>query len=190
MTPLPTPAARVRHGVGVALRAVPFGVWFLGRMVAANWQVARDLLTPGIGTTPGVAAVPVRCRSRAELTLLANLITLTPGTVTIEVDRHGHVLYVLDLYAPERPEGLRAAVHDTETRMLRMLRGEEPPAPPTGSVWHWSGRRGADAATASARVASSTGGTVPTTDGAVPSRGAASSSSGTVPSADDLGEAR
>jgi multicomponent Na+:H+ antiporter subunit E len=147
VTTRPTPAARLTHGLGVALRAVPFGLWFLGRMFAANWQVTRDLMTPGIDTTPGVAAVPVRCRTRAELTLLSNLITLTPGTVTIEVDRHGHVLYVLDIYAPGRPEGLRTSVHETETRMLRMLRGEEPPAPPTGAAWHWSGRQGGPAVT-------------------------------------------
>jgi len=134
--------ARVLHGLGVLLRSVPFGLWFLGRMIVANWQVAWDLLTPGITTTPGVAAVPVRCRTRTELTILSNLITLTPGTVTIEVDRHGHVLYVLDIYAPADPDGLRASVHATETRMLRMLRGTEPPAPPTGAAWHWSGRDG------------------------------------------------
>lgn len=135
--------ARLLHGLGVTARSVPFGLWFLGRMVVANWQVARDLLTPGMDTTPGVAAVPLRCRTRTELTILSNLITLTPGTVTIEVDRYGHVLYVLDIYAPEHPDGLRAQVHATETRMLRMLRGTEPPAPPTGAVWHWSGRDGA-----------------------------------------------
>lgn len=136
---------RLLHGLGVAVRSVPFGFWFLGRMAVANWQVARDLLTPGMDTTPGVAAVPVRCRTRTELTILSNLITLTPGTVTLEVDRHGHVLYVLDIYAPPHADGLRAHVHATETRMLRMLRGTEPPAPPTGDGRHWSGRAGAPA---------------------------------------------
>ncbi|EYR63632.1 cation transporter [Actinotalea ferrariae CF5-4] len=139
----PSGLTRVTRALGVAVRSVPFGLWFLGQMVAANWQVSRDLLTPGLSTTPGVAAVPLRCRTRAELTLLSNLITLTPGTVTIEVDRHGHVLYVLDIYAPARPDDLRAQVHATETRMLRMIRGTEPPAPPTGAVWRWSGRAGA-----------------------------------------------
>lgn len=136
-TPLPV---RVRHGLGVAVRSVPFGVWFLGQMIAANWQVARDLVTPGQRTTPGVAAVPLRCRTRLEVTVLSNLITLTPGTLTVEVDRHGHVLYVLDIYAPPTPAGLRQQIHELEGRMLRMLRGVEPPAPPEGDGYGWSGR--------------------------------------------------
>lgn len=121
---------RALRGLGVTVRAVPFGVWFLGRVIAANWQVARDLLTPGLDTTPGIAAVPLRCRTRAELTLLANLVTLTPGTVTLEIGRRGHVIYVLDIYAPTTSDGLREHIHATETRMLRMLRGTEPPPPP------------------------------------------------------------
>ncbi|MBC7292156.1 MAG: Na+/H+ antiporter subunit E [Actinotalea sp.] len=132
--------SRAVHGVRAALRFVPFSFWFVGRMAVANWQVARDLVTPGIHTTPGVAAVPLRCRTRFELTLLSNLITLTPGTVTIEVDRHGHVLYVLDIYGPPTADEMRVQVQQTETRMLRMLRGVEPPPAPTGVRWEWSGR--------------------------------------------------
>jgi multicomponent Na+:H+ antiporter subunit E len=138
--PRPPLPVRVRDGLGVAVRSVPFGLWFLGQMVAANWQVARDLLTPGLHTTPGVAAVPLRCRTRVEVTVLSNLITLTPGTVTLEVDRHGHVLYVLDIYGPDTADGLRRQVHALESRMLRMLRGVEPPAPPEGDGYGWSGR--------------------------------------------------
>nr|WP_297427226.1 Na+/H+ antiporter subunit E [uncultured Actinotalea sp.] len=138
--PRPPWPVRARNGLGVAVRSLPFGLWFLGQMVAANWQVARDLLTPGLRTTPGVAAVPLRCRTRVEVTVLSNLITLTPGTVTLEVDRHGHVLYVLDIYAPDTADGLRRQVHGLESRMLRMLRGVEPPAPPEGDGYGWSGR--------------------------------------------------
>lgn len=110
---------------GVALRGVPFAGWFIGEMVRANWQVASDLLTPGLSTTPGVAAVPLRCRSTGEIALLVDLINLTPGTVAIDVDRHGHVLYVMDIYAPPTADGLRAQIHALESRMLRMLHGEE-----------------------------------------------------------------
>lgn len=130
---------RVRRGLGVTGRALPFGIWFLGQVIAANWQVARDLLSPGLDTTPGIAAVPLRCRTRAELTLLANLVTLTPGTVTLEIGRRVHVIYVLDIYAPATADGLRELIHATETRMLKMMRGTDPPPPPASGARRISG---------------------------------------------------
>lgn len=120
---------RLRRWAGVAARSVPFAGWFVGEMVRANWQVAGDLLTPGLRTTPGVAAVPLRSRSRAEVAVLVDLINLTPGTVAVDVDRGANVLYVLDIYAPDTADGLRAQIHALEARMLRVLRGGEVPAP-------------------------------------------------------------
>lgn len=123
-------AARLRHAGGVVLRALPFSVWFMGQMARSNWQVARDLITPGLGTTPGVAAVPLRCRTRVEVAMLSSFITLTPGTLAIDVDRNERTLYVLDIYGPPTAAHLRTQIHHLETRMLRMLRGAAnvPPA--------------------------------------------------------------
>lgn len=103
-------------------RLAAFAAYFLKQMVVANWEVATDVLTPGSRMTPGIVAVPLRCRTRGELTLLSDLITLTPGTLTLEVDRGAHVLYVLGLYAPDDPDAFRAEVVDLERRMLHATR--------------------------------------------------------------------
>lgn len=101
------------------LRLPGFLVYFLMQMFRANWQVAADILTPGSALTPGVVAYPARSRTAWELTLLSNLITLTPGTLTIDVetDHDRHVLYVLGLYAPSDPDMFRQQLAELEHRM-------------------------------------------------------------------------
>jgi multicomponent Na+:H+ antiporter subunit E len=80
--------------------AVRYLITFLRLLVVANYQVARAVLQPA-RIRPGIIAVPLPHASDAVVTLVANSITLTPGTLTLETERSGDsaVLYVhtLDL---------------------------------------------------------------------------------------------
>jgi multicomponent Na+:H+ antiporter subunit E len=73
---------------------------------------------------PGVVAIPLDARTDAEIALLANLITLTPGSVTLDISEDRRVLYVhamyidggdVDAYRRSVKEGL-------ERRVLELLR--------------------------------------------------------------------
>lgn len=77
----------VRH----LLRFVGF---FLVDLVRSSLQVTRLVLFPPVPLRQAVVAVPVRGASDSLLTLLANAISLTPGTLTLEVDRPRSTLYV------------------------------------------------------------------------------------------------
>ncbi|WP_066906739.1 Na+/H+ antiporter subunit E [Millisia brevis] len=105
------------------MRLAAFGFWYIGAVVVANVAILHDNLTPGQDSIPGIARVPTRCRTDAEVTLLAALITLTPGTLTLGVRTVGEtrVLYVHGMYS-DGPDGLRGEVDDMEGRMLRAIR--------------------------------------------------------------------
>lgn len=107
------------------LRLPGFLGWFFWQMIRANWQVAADILTPGSALNPGIVAYQTRELSSREVTALSNLITLTPGTLTIDIDgsaHRGQILYVLGLYAPADPEQFRSELRDLESRLLRVTR--------------------------------------------------------------------
>ncbi len=89
------------------LRIVRSLVIFLVELVKANLRVALEVLTPGFRMTAGIVRVPTRARTPLELVLLANAISLTPGTLTLEVDEQDRVLYVHGLYVTSRSEFLR-----------------------------------------------------------------------------------
>lgn len=69
---------------------------FLYELAASAIRVAIVVLTPNLKAAlrPAIVAFPLSVKSDAEITLLANLITLTPGTLSIDVSKDRSVLYV------------------------------------------------------------------------------------------------
>lgn len=110
-------AARVRQ----AGRLLQFAAYFARELCVANAQVVWDVLTPRSRLQPGIAALRLRTRTDAEVTLIANLVTLTPGTLTLAIARDPDVLYVHGMYAGD-PDAFRAQLARMETRMLRAVR--------------------------------------------------------------------
>lgn len=104
-----------------ARRILGFTGYFAGRLVVANVVVAREILTPGSGLAPGIVDLPLRCRTPAEIATFANLITLTPGTLTLEIEREPPMLFVHGMHADD-PERFRDQLRDLERRLLAAMR--------------------------------------------------------------------
>jgi multicomponent Na+:H+ antiporter subunit E len=88
------------------LRVARSALLFLIELVKANLRVAHEVLTPGFTMQAAIIEVPTRTRSAIEAVLLANAISLTPGTLTLEVDEDRRVLYVHALYVTTREQFL------------------------------------------------------------------------------------
>ena len=71
-------------------------VLFLYELMVSAVRVAALVMRPDLGKVlkPAIIAVPLTVKSDAEITLLANMITLTPGTLSIDVSDDKSVLYV------------------------------------------------------------------------------------------------
>lgn len=88
------------------LRVNPFAaIWLvlfvLYKLVEANVVLAWEIVTPRDRIHTGVIAVPLRTQSETAMMVVANVITLTPGTVTIEAVGSPPVLYVHVLHLVE-----------------------------------------------------------------------------------------
>jgi multicomponent Na+:H+ antiporter subunit E len=73
---------------------------------------------------PGIIAIPLDARTDLEITLLANLITLTPGTLSLDVSADRRVLYIHVMYIDNDDiEAVRRNIKDGfERRVLEGLR--------------------------------------------------------------------
>ena len=112
--------------VGGVLARLPRGVFllffFLGELVLSSVRVAWDVLSPNPGFRPGIVGVPLDARTDSEITLLATLITLTPGTLSLDVSEDRKTLYVHAMRV-EDPEAFRREIKDGfERRVLELLR--------------------------------------------------------------------
>lgn len=102
-------------------RVLRLSGYVLGDLVRSNLRVAYDVLTPRYHMRPGVIGVPLEARSDAEITVLANLITLTPGTLSLDVSTDRRVLYVHVMYLDDEGEAL-AGIKELERRLLEVMR--------------------------------------------------------------------
>jgi multicomponent Na+:H+ antiporter subunit E len=90
--------------------------------VRSNLRVAYDVITPGSRARPGIVAVPLDARTDVEITLLSNLITMTPGSLAVDVSDDRSVMYVHSMYVEDPDELRRAIKEDLERRVLELLR--------------------------------------------------------------------
>lgn len=110
----PRPLRRLRPA-----RALAFLGYFLYKLVEANIVVAWEIVTPNNDSiNEGIVAVPVTGASDAAITVLANAISLTPGTLTLEVSRDPPVLYVHVLHLRDL-EQVRRELYRLERLALR-----------------------------------------------------------------------
>lgn len=110
----PTYAVKVVQVLGLLM----FFVW---ELIKANLRVAYDVLTPGYAMRPGVVAIPLDARTDAQITLLANLISLTPGTLSLDVAKDRGELYVHAMYVDDPDRVRRQIKAGFERRVLEVL---------------------------------------------------------------------
>ncbi len=102
-----------------AWRAGALALYFLKELVVSNWRVARATLTPGLGIRPGFLVVPLELRTDRGVTALASMITLTPGTLTVDVaDDRSHLL-VHCMFLESDPAAQVAALKRDYERRIR-----------------------------------------------------------------------
>ncbi len=99
-----------------------FALYFLWELVLANLRVAYDVVTPTHHMRPGVIAIPLDAQTDAEITALANFITLTPGTLSLDVSEDRKVLYIHAMYIHDREALRREIKSGLERRVLEVMR--------------------------------------------------------------------
>ena len=108
------------------VKLLRFGGYFGRILLQANWQVAREVLTPGSRLSPRIVRYDVTGLSDLQVTTLANAITLTPGTLVLDLERDraggvddARMLYVHCMFAADRD----AAIADLDELRGRLLAG-------------------------------------------------------------------
>ncbi|MBN1278615.1 MAG: Na+/H+ antiporter subunit E [Chlorobiaceae bacterium] len=99
-----------------------FLLFFIKELIIANLKVAFDILTPKDYMEPGIIAFPLAAKTDLEITLFANLLTLTPGTLSLDVSDDRKTLYVHALYVKKADTFRKELKEGLEKRLLDVLR--------------------------------------------------------------------
>ncbi len=101
-----------------------FLAFFSKELVLSQWYVAKAILTPRPTWKPALVRVPLDAETDLEIALLASCITLTPGTLSLELSEDRRVLYVHAMFGgAEGPDALRDSIKKgMEKRLLEVMR--------------------------------------------------------------------
>ncbi len=90
------------------LRLIEFILFYLKEIVVSNIRIAHDVLTPTHHMKPGILAVEVGDLGERQLAAMANLITMTPGTLGMYVSKDRSKLYIHSMYMDKDAESMGA----------------------------------------------------------------------------------
>lgn len=95
---------------------------FIRELISSNIAVVKTVLKPKLDMKPGIFAYPTILEKNWEITILANLITLTPGTLVIEVSPDNKILYVHALNINDAQESIDSIKNTFEKAILEVGR--------------------------------------------------------------------
>ncbi|MFD1736653.1 Na+/H+ antiporter subunit E [Bacillus salitolerans] len=95
---------------------------FLRELVLSNLEVVKVVYRRNIDIQPGIIAIPTDLKSNWEITLLANLITLTPGTLSISVSDDYTTIYVHAMDIRDKDEVILSIKNSFEKAIMEVTR--------------------------------------------------------------------
>jgi multicomponent Na+:H+ antiporter subunit E len=117
-----------------SLRTLPavvlYLLHFLYELLTANVDVAYRVLAPSMPIQPDVVAVPLRVETDVAVTTIANSITLTPGTLTMDYDEGSNTLYVHAITGRNSYDGVVRPIRAWEDYALVIFDEELDPGDP------------------------------------------------------------
>lgn len=103
-------------------QTISFFFYFLYELWKANLLVAYDVVTPKFHMRPGIVAIPLSAKTDLEITLLANVITMTPGTLALDVSDDNKYLFVHSMYIKSKEDFIHSVKNGFERRLLEITR--------------------------------------------------------------------
>lgn len=100
---------------------VGFILFFIWALIQANLRVAYEVITPPHTMRPAIIAIPLDVKTDTAITLLANLITLTPGTLSLDVSADRKELYVHTMFVDDVEQFRREIKDGFERRVLEVF---------------------------------------------------------------------
>lgn len=95
---------------------------FISELLQSSYEVLKQILSPTLDIKPGIFTYETQLKSDWEVTALAMLLTLTPGSVVMEVSPEGNVFYIHGMDLEQSKEGLLRSLSKFEKAIMEVTR--------------------------------------------------------------------
>lgn len=101
-----------------------FTIFYFKELFFSSFVLARDILWPARQFKHGIVAVDIDIQSDFGILLFSNLLSMTPGTLTIELTPERDRIYIHTMYLDDAEAFRRKVKHDFERRINNLLKYE------------------------------------------------------------------
>jgi multicomponent Na+:H+ antiporter subunit E len=98
--------------------AIRLAVYFLWELIISSFRVAWEVITPGDTSRAQIVEMPLDVKSDIEILLVTNLISLTPGTLSLDVTEDRETLFIHAMFVDDPDELVRSLKNGME-RMVK-----------------------------------------------------------------------
>lgn len=102
-------------------RILRLALFFLKELILSAYRVAKYTVSPRMTFRPAIVAMPLRVTSGIEITMLANMISLTPGTLSVDVSTDRSTLYIHAMDVDDPAELIEEIRDGFERRIMEAL---------------------------------------------------------------------
>jgi multicomponent Na+:H+ antiporter subunit E len=95
---------------------------FVRELIVSALKVAWLVLQPRLAVRPAIIAYPLTVTTDLQITLLANMITLTPGTLSVDVSADRRTLYIHAIDMDSKDDLIGSIAVGFERKILEVLR--------------------------------------------------------------------
>lgn len=103
------------------LLTLKFFIYCIYELVLASFRVAYNVLTPVDYARPGIIAVPLDCKGDLQITLVAIIISLTPGTLALDVSKDKKKLFIHAMFVDDINNLINTIKQNIEVPIMRIL---------------------------------------------------------------------
>jgi len=99
---------------------IEFVFYYFFKLVQSNLYIAYDILTPNLKSSPGFVSVPLIIKSSFGLLIFSNLLSMTPGTLTIDISQDRKEILVHVLYSKNK-EAVMFEINKTQQKIKQIF---------------------------------------------------------------------
>jgi multicomponent Na+:H+ antiporter subunit E len=97
-------------------------LYFFKELVISSFRVTWDVITPSHISRPGIIGVPLSACTDLEIFLVSNLLSLTPGTLSVDLSEDRHTLFVHVMFLEDVDKTRHEIKNGLEKRVLEVMR--------------------------------------------------------------------
>jgi multicomponent Na+:H+ antiporter subunit E len=113
---------RIKNILIRTFRLLKFILFYLVQLIKANLIIAKDILSAHPNFTPGFIEIEIDAKRDREILSLINLISMTPGTLCLDISEDKKYIYVHEMYLKDLEQAKQSIKNGLERKILEISR--------------------------------------------------------------------